>query len=388
MEDGNSKKRWERTNVTNLVRHGQSGTYYARVKVNGKEKWRTLKTKLFSVAKLKLGDVEREERSKGKTVGSLTLPDDETSAGRFVTAFLKEEVSHVRQKKPLSPATKLRREIAVKALLKTWKGFECCDVRRITATDCQQWADHAQKTGTGFVAPKAKTVRVGMSASAYNKCVDALRSIMELARDAGLLYRNPAEKLGKRQVDKKQLDQLPTSEVRFAALVKSISEAGARQSADCADMVRLLAFSGLRLTEATGLRWKHVNREAGTLAVNGTKTSASRRILPLFPPLRALLDEIQARRGEESLDAPILAVAECKGALRSACKATGVPVMVHHDLRHLFATRCLQLGIDAPTVAKWLGHRDGGVLVMNTYGHATEEHGKQMAAKVNFGGVA
>jgi excisionase family DNA binding protein len=52
---GQSKKKWERTNVTNLLRNGQSGTYYARVKVNGKEKWRTLKTKVFSVAKLKLG---------------------------------------------------------------------------------------------------------------------------------------------------------------------------------------------------------------------------------------------------------------------------------------------------------------------------------------------
>jgi hypothetical protein len=49
MEVGKVKKRWERTNVTNLLRNGQSGTYYARVKVNGKEKWRSLKTKVFSV---------------------------------------------------------------------------------------------------------------------------------------------------------------------------------------------------------------------------------------------------------------------------------------------------------------------------------------------------
>jgi hypothetical protein len=36
-----------------------SGTYYARVKVNGKQKWRMLGTTLFSVAKLRLGDVEK-----------------------------------------------------------------------------------------------------------------------------------------------------------------------------------------------------------------------------------------------------------------------------------------------------------------------------------------
>jgi hypothetical protein len=32
----------ERTNVTNLLRNRQSGRYYARVKVHGKQKWRTL----------------------------------------------------------------------------------------------------------------------------------------------------------------------------------------------------------------------------------------------------------------------------------------------------------------------------------------------------------
>jgi hypothetical protein len=47
-------KTWERTNVTNLLRNGQSGNYYACVKVNGKEKWWALKTKVVSVAKLKL----------------------------------------------------------------------------------------------------------------------------------------------------------------------------------------------------------------------------------------------------------------------------------------------------------------------------------------------
>jgi hypothetical protein len=85
MEVGKGKKRWERTNVTNLLRYGQSGTYYARVKVNGKEKWRSLKTKVFSVAKLKVGDVEKDERSKGIVAASESLPEGgETTVQRFI----------------------------------------------------------------------------------------------------------------------------------------------------------------------------------------------------------------------------------------------------------------------------------------------------------------
>ena len=54
METTKSEQQWERTNVTNLLRNRQSGNYYARVKVNGKQKWRSLKTEVFSVAKLRL----------------------------------------------------------------------------------------------------------------------------------------------------------------------------------------------------------------------------------------------------------------------------------------------------------------------------------------------
>jgi integrase len=45
-----------------------------------------------------------------------------------------------------------------------------------------------------------------------------------------------------------------------------------------------------------------------------------------------------------------------------------------HDLRHLFATRCIEAGVDVPTVAKWLGHSDGGVLAMKVYGHLRDDH--------------
>jgi hypothetical protein len=125
-------KTWERTNVTNLLRNGQSGNYYARVKVNGKEKWRTLKTKVFSVAKLKLGDVERDERSKGMVAAAEALPQGgETTVERFINIYL------VRTKNDpaLRPATRVRRETAVKAILKTWCDLPLRDARRVTPTD-------------------------------------------------------------------------------------------------------------------------------------------------------------------------------------------------------------------------------------------------------------
>lgn len=379
MDVGKVQKRWERTNVTNLLRNGQSGTYYARVKVNGKEKWRTLKTKVFSVAKLKLGDVEREERSKGLVATAEALPKGgETTVERFINIYL----AQTRDDPALRPATKSRREIAVKAILKTWRDLPLRDARRVTPTDCRQWAASALRNGTGFVAPKAKTVRKGMSSSAFNKCVDTLRAIFEIAREQGMAYQNPVEGVSKARMRQKRLE-LP-SVAQFHAIVKAVAEAGARQSKDCADMVRLLAFSGARLAEATALRWCDLDAEKGRLTVAGTKSASSNRVIPIFPPLTGLLAEIRSRRGLEPANTPILRVRECKGALRSACLAVGVMPITHHDLRHLFATRCIESGVDVPTVSRWLGHSDGGALAMRTYGHLRQEHSAAQATKVHF----
>src|ERR1041385_3250571 len=57
-------------------------------------------------------------------------------------------------------------------------------------------------------------------------------------------------------------------------------------------------------------------------------------------------------------------------------------------LRHLFATRCIEAGVDIPTVSRWLGHVDGGALAMRTYGHLRREHSAAMAQRVTFESIA
>jgi integrase len=53
-------------------------------------------------------------------------------------------------------------------------------------------------------------------------------------------------------------------------------------------------------------------------------------------------------------------------------------------MRHLFATSCIESGVDIPTVSRWLGHSDGGNLAMKTYGHLRQEHSDAQAAKVRI----
>ena len=41
--------------------------------------------------------------------------------------------------------------------------------------------------------------------------------------------------------------------------------------------------------------------------------------------------------------------------------------------------------VDMPTIAKWLGHADGGVLAMKVYSNVMDEHSINQSAKLKFG---
>ena len=104
----------------------------------------------------------------------------------------------------------------------------------------------------------------------------------------------------------------------------------------------------------------------------------------MIPALRQLLERLREQRQPQPSDL-ICKVSECQGALTRACRIVGCARLTHHSLRHLFATRCVESGMDIPTVANWLGHSDGGMLALKIYGHLRREHSQAMAQRVSFG---
>ena len=47
--------------------------------------------------------------------------------------------------------------------------------------------------------------------------------------------------------------------------------------------------------------------------------------------------------------------------------------ITHHDLRHFFATICIESGVDVPTIAD-IEHKGGGALAMKNGKHLRDEH--------------
>src|SRR5439155_9496998 len=85
------------------------------------------------------------------------------------------------------------------------------------------------------------------------------------------------------------------------------------------------------------------------------------------------------QRGER--DAPARTFRE---SLLMARGAAGLPDFGFHDLRRFFASRAVMSGIDFLTVSRWLGHRDGGILLGKRYAHLANEHRKAQAERLKF----
>jgi integrase len=367
MKARKSTKTWQKTRKPNLLRH-KSGNYYARAFNGGKEVWKSLKTSHYSVAEAKLAEFLKEHRER------VNNGNGEVSAKMTFGEALKIHQQNLADDVTIKPATRHYWNQIFVALLKSWPGLADREIRRITKTDCKEWA---------------RTFRKVASPTRYNNTLSALRHVFEVAKDAGIIYSNAAENLGRVPVRAKQVT-LPSSD-QFLQIVDAVEHAGAWCSRDCADFVRGLAFTGCRKSEAAQITWRDIELDAGEIVVRGDPETATKnwtvRRVPLIPEARELFERMRAERNDEPVDAKVFLVRESQKALDRACKKVGAERITHHDLRHLFATRCIESGVDIPTVSRWLGHKDGGALAMKTYGHLRREHSVAQAQKVSFAAV-
>ena len=137
-----------------------------------------------------------------------------------------------------------------------------------------------------------------------------------------------------------------------------------RDSINCADFASGLAFTGCRVCEAREIAWRDVDFCAGEIVVRGDATTGTKnwelRRVPLIPDAQALFQRMRSERVGESLDAKVFRVRECQKALDRACKRVGAERITHHDLRHLFATRCIESDVDIPPFRAGLDTRTAG----------------------------
>lgn len=331
---------WARTKITNLVRYKSSGVYFCRAMVGGRLVRVSLKTKSLELAEIKLRKLLASERTKAKI--KREFPHTVES---FAHVFLtKVRASGVKER-----SAKYREE-TWGMVARTCDGIGIRVIADISREDCEAYA---------------AALRSKYSGGRFNGCLETLRGIFKTALSAGACVEDPTINIERAPI-KIEAPKLPSGE-QFKVMLNTLDGHGRKHPA--AFTVRLLAFTGLRINEARHLSREDVDLSKGLLTVRVTKNGDTRRV-PIIQDAQPVLQ--QFIDGAEVIDP--------RRALRSASNKTMTP----HDLRHLFATRCLESGVDVRTVAGWLGHKDGGALLLRRYAHLRDEHSKEMAKKVKF----
>jgi integrase len=304
-------------------------------------------------------------------------------------------------------AKRARTQEKEKAAIELWRGH-LCEIRidRINTPILKS-----------FMEKRLRGCRIGKKnfapASPRTVALDliAVRNVLNAAVDAGHLRDLPRFPKIKTPppprrplLTPEEFQKLLTS--CFAA--KPNGEPLTKNGQQLNDFLRLLAFTGAREQEALNLRWSHVDFErrrifigadenfaaaAMTIGTGGTSKNRGSRIVDFNPQLEALLREMESRRapdsvwlfpspqrGERDIHAKTL-----RESFKLVRRKAGLPNVGFHDLRHLFCSFCVMAGIDFMTIAAWLGHKDGGILIGKVYGHLLDEHRQKMAAKLTIG---
>jgi integrase len=335
-----------------LYRH-HAGTYYALVKVAGKQIKRSLRTSDVSLAKRRLSDFRISAARLTGTEKSLVFEG-------LAKQWLESIRSH------LKDSSYQRRVTVLKKVEPFFKGSL---VKSIGHREIEHW-----KQGRSFK----------LSARTYNIDVETLHQLFEFAReDLRLILDNPAGKLKRRKVTQRK-PEIP-SKAQFITLLAEMRKDVRSQEA--ANFVEFLGYSGLRLSEAKAVRRRDVNFEKSTLTVTGGEHGTKNhefRVIPLFPALKRFLTVRAEATGAILPDTKVFVLETAKQALEGSCKRAGLPHWGHHAMRHFFCSNAIEAGIDFKVIAEWLGHKDGGILVARTYGHLRAEHSVAMAQKMIF----
>ena len=340
----------------NLYRNSH-GTYFAWFAVKGKQIKRSLKTTDKDLARRRFNDLrEKANRLHGGEQRNIRFEE--------LVAFWLESI-----RADVKESTYRRRVVCLNQLAPFFKGTT---VRSINSQTIENW-----KVARGSqVAPRT-----------FNKELETLNHLMRYARDVkGIILDNPAEKIRNRKAETPVIE-IPTKE-QFCALVTELRNEPQAVRSGAADFAEFLAYSGLRLGEATEVCRCDVNFDLNTLLVTGGETGTKNheeRTIPLFPALRKLMERIfEERKLKEPTNTRLFPFKNIRQALGSACRRAGLPSFGHHALRHFFCSNAIEAGIDFKAIAGWLGHKDGGVLVAKTYGHLRAEHSAAMAQRMTF----
>lgn len=255
-----------------------------------------------------------------------------------------------------------------------------CEISELSALVLQNFITKLLESGN------CKTGN-GLSANSVNAIISVLQSSLQTAHLIGVANEYTANKIKRPKLIERPVECFSLKEQ------KQIEQAVLNSKKDKLFGILLCLYSGLRIGELIALQWSDIDFAKGTLTVskschdgkNGLiidepKTATSRRTIPLPKQLMPLVKMLKKRSDSDfvvSSHGKPVSVRSYQRSFELLLKKLDIPHRGFHSLRHTFATRAIECGMDVKTLSEILGHKNPTV-TLNRYAHSLMEHKQDM----------
>lgn len=226
-----------------------------------------------------------------------------------------------------------------------------------------------------------------LSPNFVNTVISVVQNSLKTANLVDIAAEYSANKIKRPKTKEKQVNCFSVSEQ------KKIENYILQSGKDKLFGIVLCLYTGLRIGELLALSWEDIDFGKGLLFVSKTchdgndgekhiritdspKTVNSRRVIPLPKQILPLLKGVKKHSECEYIvadgDKPVF-VRSYQRTFELLLKKLHVPHKGFHSLRHTFATRAIECGVDVKTLAELLGHKNA-TITLNRYAHSLLEH--------------
>jgi integrase/recombinase XerD len=276
--------------------------------------------------------------------------------------LIREYLSYLRVEKGLAKNSLIAYENDL-AKLKSWTDKNGLQIEPLTRQDLRE-----------FLIDLAATKLLDNS---RRRLISSLRGFYKFLMIDGHAKVNPAENLDLPQKGHYLPKFLTQEEIEKLLMIPDVStEIGLRDRA----LIELMYASGLRVSEAVGLKIGDVDIESGILTTTG-KGSKTRRVPVGTSAIEWLKSYLTLRRKKERIEVQNLFVTPSGSPLsrqaiykivNTHAITAGFENVSPHTLRHSFATHLVQNRADIRSVQQMLGHVD--ISTTQIYTHMTDAH--------------
>lgn len=231
----------------------------------------------------------------------------------------------------------------------------------------------------------------GLSANFVNTVISVIQNSLKTAYMVGVTAGYVANKIKRPQTKEKKVDCFSGQEQ------KKIETYVLDCKKDKLFGMVLCLYTGLRIGELLALTWSDIDFGKGLLFVSKTchdgndgqnhiriidspKTVNSYRVIPLPKQILPHLKTLKKRSCSEYViadgDKPVF-VRSYQRTFELLLKKLDISHKGFHSLRHTFATRALECGMDVKTLSEILGHKNA-TITLNRYAHSMLEHKQDM----------